>query len=238
VIPLRDINRTTTRPFVTYVLIAVNLAVFAYQMSLGARGAQLFVFEHGFVPEQMSDGTLDAWVSPLTSMFMHGGLMHIASNMWFLHIFGDNVEDELGHVRYALFYVACGLFAVGAQYVIDPDSTIPMVGASGAIAGVLGAYYRFFPHARVVALIPIFILITVRELPAVLFLILWFVIQLLSGVGSLGASSAGGGVAYFAHVGGFVAGVALAFLYGSRRRRGWHVGQAPRRSHAARRWDA
>lgn len=216
-IPLRDINHATTRPFATYAILAVNAAVFLFQLTLDPRAEQSFILEHGFVPRVLARGdALGALFSAVTSMFMHGGLMHFASNMWFLHVFGDNVEDALGPRRYLAFYFACGLVAAGAQYAIRPESAIPMVGASGAIAGVLGAYIRLFPHARVLALIPIFIVFTVRELPAALFLAIWFGFQLLQGVGSLGATVQGGGVAFFAHVGGFVAGVLLVMVLGRR----------------------
>jgi membrane associated rhomboid family serine protease len=217
VIPLRDINHATTRPIATYAILALNALVFVYQLTLDPRAEQGFIVEHGFVPRVLSGGDeLGALTAALTSMFMHGGLMHFASNMWFLHVFGDNVEDSLGTGRYVAFYFVCGLVAAGAQYAIKPDSAIPMVGASGAIAGVLGAYLKLFPHARVLALIPIFIIFTVRELPAVLFLAIWFGFQLLQGVGSLGATMQGGGVAFFAHIGGFVAGVVLAMVLGGR----------------------
>ncbi len=215
-IPLRDINHATTRPYATYALIALNTAVFLYQLTLSGGAEQSFVLDHGFVPVELSRGDqLAALTSAFTSMFMHGGLMHFASNMWFLHIFGDNVEDALGTRRYVGFYLGCGLIAAGAQYAIRPESVVPMIGASGAIAGVLGGYLKLFPHARVLALIPIFIIFTVRELPAVLFLVIWFGFQLLQGVGSLGAVQ-GGGVAFFAHIGGFVAGLVLVMVLGRR----------------------
>jgi membrane associated rhomboid family serine protease len=213
VIPLRDINHATTRPIATYALIALNTAVFIYQLTLSGGAEESFILKHGFVPVEFARGdTLGALASVFTSMFMHGGLMHFASNMWFLHVFGDNVEDALGTRRYVGFYLATGVVAAAAQYAIRPDSVVPMVGASGAIAGVLGGYLKLFPHARVLALIPIFIIMTVRELPAVLFLAIWFGFQLLQGVGSLGVSVQGGGVAFFAHIGGFVAGVVLVML--------------------------
>lgn len=205
-IPLRDINHATTRPVATYAILAVNALVFAYQLTLDPQAEQAFIVQHGFVPRSVGLSTVHAMSSALSAMFMHGGFMHFASNMWFLHVFGDNVEDSLGSRRYLWCYFTCGFVAAAAQYAINPSSPIPMVGASGAIAGVLGAYLTLFPHARVLALIPIFVIFTVRELPAVLFLALWFGLQLLQGVGSLGASVSGG-VAFFAHIGGFIAGV-------------------------------
>ena len=152
------------------------------------------------------------WGTLLTSMFMHGGLMHIGGNMLYLWIFGDQIEDLLGHVKFLIFYLICGFAADFAHILFNWDSVVPTLGASGAIAGVLGAYYRLFPHARVIALIPIFIFITIRELPAVFFLVLWFVLQLVQGVGSLAVETAGGGVAFFAHIGGFVAGLAFVLF--------------------------
>jgi membrane associated rhomboid family serine protease len=176
-------------------------------------------------------------------MFMHGGFMHIIGNMWFLHVFGDNVEDALGTPRFVLFYLATGLAAVVGQYLSGPDSAIPMVGASGAIAGVLGGYLRLFPHARIVTLIPIFVVMVMRELPAFIFLFVWFGLQFLQGVGSLGVHT---GVAFFAHIGGFVAGVVLVTLFGRRKRGGgggrnnggWGRSRDFRDRREARHWNA
>lgn len=227
-IPLRDLNHAQTRPIATYALLAVNLVVFAYQLTLDPSAERRFIFAFGFVPAAITlGGDASAWLSAVTSMFMHGGIMHFVGNMWFLHIFGDNVEDAFGSRRFVVFYIACGLLAAAAQYAIDPSSAVPMVGASGAIAGVLGAYFRLFPRARILTLIPIVVVMFVREVPAVFFLILWFGMQLLSGVGSLGASMQGGGVAFFAHIGGFVAGIVLVAILG--RRRG-HVAHGSRGS--------
>jgi membrane associated rhomboid family serine protease len=139
-------------------------------------------------------------------MFLHGGLLHLAGNMWFLWIFGDNIEDRLGHFRFLLFYFLCGLVATASELAINPESQLPMIGASGAVAGALGAYLRFYPKARVQALVPIFIFIQFIEVPAVLFLGLWFISQLL------GLTSGGGGIAWFAHIFGFLTGLLIAFL--------------------------
>lgn len=216
-IPLRDINHaTTSRPIATYTLIALNAAAFLYQLTLSGFASQHFVLEHGFVPRELLRGELSAVIGAVTSMFLHGGVMHFASNMWFLHVFGDNVEDALGSRRYVAFYLVCGLVAAAAQFAINPSSAVPMIGASGALSGVLGAYFKLFPHARVQAFIPIFIVGIVRVLPAVLFLGLWFGLQLLQGVGSLGLRTQGGGVAFFAHIGGFVAGMLLVRVIGRR----------------------
>jgi membrane associated rhomboid family serine protease len=216
VIPLRDINPVQIRPVVTYVLIGINVAVWLLEVAVLMTGGPyqlgLLVSEWGVVPDKLlgPGRTLD-WLTPLTSMFMHGGWFHVIGNMWFLWVFGDNVEEALGHVRYVVFYLACGLAAVVAQVAIDPASTVPMVGASGAIAGVLAAYVVLYPKARVLTLVPIFIFIQFVELPAFLFIFVWFGMQLLSGYASLGEMSQGG-TAFFAHIGGFITGLALVFL--------------------------
>ncbi len=215
-IPLRDHNPTADAPLVTYALIAVNIVVFLYQFSLlsaGPQAAEAFVMSFGAVPAHIGAAiggdypVLPAFAPVVTSMFLHGGFMHLIGNMWFLWIFGDNVEDELGHVGYLVFYLACGVMASLAHFMSDPASAIPAIGASGAISGVMGAYLIRFPHARVTTLIPLFIIFTTVELPAALILVYWFAIQFFSGAASFGAE--GGGVAWWAHVGGFVAGAAI-----------------------------
>jgi membrane associated rhomboid family serine protease len=211
VLPLRDINPTRHVPYVTYVLIAANLAVNVYQLlALSPVENELFVRRHGVVPLFLMSGYGPSLSTLLSSMFMHGGLVHMASNMWFLHIFGDNVEDALGHFRYALFYVFSGIAAALAHALIEPASQLPLVGASGAISGVLGGYLLMFPRARVVTFFPLFFLF---ELPAFLFILVWFGIQLFSGFGTLGTGQSTG-VAFFAHVGGFAAGFAWLLLFG------------------------
>ncbi|MGE0791208.1 MAG: rhomboid family intramembrane serine protease [Sandaracinaceae bacterium] len=212
-IPLRDINPTLRRPYATYALIAINVAAWLYEVALGG-AAEPFIQRWGVVPYYLVQApSLGSWLTPLTSMFLHGGWMHLIGNMWFLYVFGDNIEDALGRTRYVLFYLLTGLTAVAAQVVIDPHSTVPMVGASGAIAGVLGAYLMLHPRARVVTLVPIFIFIQFVELPAWVFLFVWIGLQLLQGFTSLGDLTGGGGVAFFAHIGGFAAGVALIRLF-------------------------
>ena len=219
-IPLRDNNPRRTVPVVTYVLIALNVLAFFWELSLG-RNLEPELFTIGFIPARF--WIAGNWAFDLTtiaaSMFLHGSLLHVGSNMLYLWIFGDNVEDRLGHVRYTLFYFLCGLGATLAHAAFSPASRIPAIGASGAIAGVLGAYIVLYPHARVTTIIPIFFFITVREIPAVIILGLWFVLQLFSGVGSLGVRDAQdmGGVAYFAHIGGFVIGIVLIALLGGLR---------------------
>ena len=204
-IPLRDTIPTETFPAMTRLLIAANVAMFLYQVSLGMAGER-FIYAHGLVPRRFGAG--GAIAPLLTSMFLHGGWMHLIGNMLYLHIFGDNVEDRLGHFRFLLLYFLAGMAAGMAQIVTNPGSPLPMVGASGAIAGVTGAYFVFFPRARVVTLVPIFVFLQVVEIPAVFFLFFWFAFQLMLGISSLG-SEAAGGVAFWAHVGGFVAGIVL-----------------------------
>jgi membrane associated rhomboid family serine protease len=203
-LPIGDRNPTRTTPFVTYALIVTNIAVFVWQVLVISGGGEAWLTPgYGLVPSRIKNDPTGEAFTVLTSMFMHGGLLHIAGNMLFLHIFGDNVEDEVGHVRYVAFYLLAGIGAAAAQFFVDPSSRVPMVGASGAIAGVLGAYMVLHPSAPIMVLLPIGLFI---ELPAWLVTGLWFAIQLYSGVGSLGASS---GVAFFAHIGGFIVGLLL-----------------------------
>jgi len=199
VIPLRDVIPSRTTPVVTVSLIVANVVVFLYELTLGRR-VEEFTLVFGLVPADFS------WIAVFTSMFVHGGLFHVAGNMLYLWIFGDNVEDRMGHARFLAFYLFCGTAAALAQTFTSPDSTVPMVGASGAIAGVMGAYFVLYPKSRIVTLIPLFFFFQIVEIPAIFFLGIWFVMQFLSGVGSI-AASATGGVAFWAHVGGFVAGL-------------------------------
>src|SRR5262249_25446992 len=208
-IPLRDTIPSATFPVVNLAIIAANVLVFLYQVSLGPR-FEAFVYTYGLVPRHFALTTL------MTSMFLHGGWFHLLGNMLYLYIFGDNVEDRLGHVRYLLFYLLCGAAAGAAQAWTSPPSGLPMVGASGAIAGVSGAYLLFFPTSRVVTLVPIFLFVQVVEVPAVFFLAIWFVWQFVSGVATLGDRSGVGGVAFWAHIGGFVAGGCLGSALGRR----------------------
>ena len=206
--PLRDTQPSYSKPVVTLFLIVVNLLVFIFEISLDPYTRNDFIAVHGLVPDHFSLLTL------LTSMFLHGGWLHVLGNMWFLWIFGDNIEDILGHGKYLLFYLLCGAAAGMAQYLASPSSRVPMVGASGAIAGVMGAYLIRFPHARIKTLFFVFVFITTVDVPAWLMLIFWFVSQLFNGVGTIGYShvSEGGGVAFMAHVGGFLAGILLVSL--------------------------
>ena len=214
-IPLKDKNPTHRVPVVNIALIIANAAIFLYEVSLGPRIEQ-FLLTFGVVPsdivESFTSGRFRIGaVSPFfTSMFLHGGWLHLAGNMLYLWVFGDNVEDKLGHGRYLVFYVVCGLAASLLHVFIAPSSSMPTVGASGAISGILGAYLLMFPRARVVTVIPIFFFLQVAELPALVVLGFWFVMQFFNGLISLGYETGGmGGVAWWAHVGGFVAGLIL-----------------------------
>src|SRR5712671_1311043 len=200
-LPLRDDIPSATRPTVTYLIIAANVLAFLWELS----GADVLPWT--LVPARLTADPAANAVTVLTAMFLHGGWLHLLGNMLYLWIFGDNVEDRLGHGRFLFFYVGCGLVAALTQVALSPDSAVPTVGASGAIAGVLGAYLISFPRSRVVTIIPIFIFPWIVEIPAVAYLIIWFAMQLLFGVASLGHAEALGGVAWWAHVGGFVAGL-------------------------------
>ena len=214
-IPLRDTRPSDSTPVVTVFIIAVNVLVFLYMFTLDPYSQNDFIRTYAVIPARLHLSAL------VTSMFLHGGWMHIIGNMWFLWIYGDNVEDVLGHGKYLAFYLICGIVAALAQYAISPDVRVPMLGASGAIAGVMGAYLIKFPHSRILTLIPIFFFWTTVEIPAVLILMYWFLLQFLSGVGSIGYTQASqGGVAFFAHIGGFIAGMILIGVMGTKERYG------------------
>ncbi len=204
---------------VNSLLIAANVLMFFWEMSLGY-DIEPVLAHVAFVPARFwyAPAMVPSLFSALVSMFLHGGWLHLGGNMLYLWIFGDNIEDRLGHFRYLVFYLACGFAATLAHAIVNPGSRLPSIGASGAIAGVLGAYILLFPRVRVTTLIPIFIFIIVREVPAIFVLGIWFVFQLFVGVSSLGVSpEQAGGVAYFAHIGGFVAGMILVVLMGGLR---------------------
>src|SRR5215831_13877692 len=180
--PLKDTEPSYSKPVVTFILIVINLLVFLFEMSLDPYTRNTFISAYGMIPDEFT------WRTLLTSMFLHGGWMHVLGNMWFLWIFGDNVEDILGHGKFLLFYLACGAVAGLAQVLFDPSSRVPTVGASGAIAGVMGAYIVKFPRSRILTLIPIIIFFTTVEVPAWLMLFYWFFIQLFQGLGTIGYS--------------------------------------------------
>jgi len=211
--PIRDTQPSYTSPVVTMGLIAVNALVFLFEISLDPWSRNAFVGAYGLVPDHF------AWANVITSMFLHGGWMHLIGNMWFLWIFGDNIEDILGHGKYLLFYLGCGAAAALTQTFFTTDPRVPMVGASGAIAGVMGAYVVKFPHSRIQTLVIVIFFVTTFEIPAWVMLIYWFVTQFFNGVGTIAYSHASdSGVAFFAHVGGFIAGAALILLLSPKQR--------------------
>jgi membrane associated rhomboid family serine protease len=206
-IPLRDVIPSRTTPWVTLAIIGLNVAVFIVELSLSPEDLTRFFFAYGLIPAHFS------WALAVSSMFLHDGWLHIGGNMLSLWIFGDNVEDRLGHFRFLIFYLLVGLAAVLAQTASDPTSTLPLIGASGAIAGVMGAYFVTFPTSRVLVLVFLLFFVDVIEIPALLYLGFWFVLQLVEGVGRVGMSGATGGVAFWAHAGGFLSGIAGVWLF-------------------------
>ncbi len=215
-IPLRSTERTYSVAAATATLIVVNILIFLYEISIPPTGQEPFIMRWGIVPYQITGHLYTLF----TSMFLHGGWLHLLGNMMFLWVFGRNVEDLIGSGSYLAFYWACGVAAGVLQVVTSPYSRVPTIGASGAIAGVMGAYLVKFPRARIVTLVPIIVFITTMEIPAWVMLIWWFVIQLFSGFGSLAtANYTGGGTAWFAHIGGFVAGMLLIRKFAAKRPR-------------------
>jgi len=219
--PLKDDNPTTSFPFVTIGIIMANALVFYHQITLDFAESQRFIAQWGAIPYQIIYGKIlhEAPLIPLpltlfSSMFLHGGFLHLIGNMLYLWIFGNNVEDTLGHFRFFIFYLVCGLFAAVVQIFSAPDLTVPMIGASGAIAGILGAYLLLFPGARVLTLVFIIIFVKLIRIPAIIILGFWFVIQLL------GVGTAASNVAFFAHIGGFISGLILVKLFQPGRSRG------------------
>lgn len=241
-IPIRDDIPSRTTPFVNYAIITLCSLAFLAQISSPDSGAQI-IEGYAMIPLRLSDpnapielprtsvvqtdqgpqqvvvnrpiadAVIPAWMTVITCMFLHGGWMHFLGNMWFLYIFGDNVEDRLGHAGFALGYLGTGIAAGLAHYATDPSNPIPTIGASGAIAGVMGAYAFLYPHAKVMAVLPIFIILQTFVLPAPIFLGIWFLMQTVSGIGSM-AGGAAAGVAWWAHIGGFVAGILMAVFVG------------------------
>jgi len=228
-IPIRDDAPRYTTPYINYFLLALNCVVFLFTWLSGPREAPQIVNIYGMIPAQTTGflhgihgaPAITAFVPILTSMFLHASWMHLIFNMWALYIFGDNIEDYLGHFRYLLFYLICGLAAAALHILMNPNSTVPSVGASGAIAGVMGAYFILYPSARVLTLVPFFFIFFIH-LPAWVVLGFWFLGQFLSGAATAIATSSqtqSGGIAFWAHVGGFVAGVAIIKLFPTRPRR-------------------
>jgi membrane associated rhomboid family serine protease len=218
--PVSDVIPSRTTPFVTVGLIALNALAFLYELQLSRPELQIFAQAFGVVPAHF------AWPTVLTSMFLHAGWMHVLGNMLYLWIFGDNVEDRLGHLGFLVFYLFCGAAAAIGQVMMNPLSVVPMIGASGAIAGVMGAYFVFYPQSRVLTAVFVVVFMDLVEIPAIFFLGIWFLMQLFSGVGSLGSHAADGGVAFWAHVGGFITGLMIGLIARAR--------DASRRSYWAR----
>ena len=199
--PISDVIPSRTRPVVTIILIVLNTLTYLYQLQLDETALQRLVFAYGLIPARFAPADV------VTSLFLHADILHFASNMVFLWIFGDNVEDRLGHVGYLMFYLACGGIGAAAQAAADPMSFAPMIGASGAIAGVMGAYFLLYPHSRVLTVVFLVIFLDIIEIPAVFLLGVWFLLQV--GHGALSSGAPGGGVAFWAHIGGFAAGAIL-----------------------------
>jgi membrane associated rhomboid family serine protease len=241
ILPLKDDVPSRSIPIVTFLLIALNVVAFLYQASLGLepRGqgisaAEAFVFEFGVIPcrltqscpgilQRVADDLPHPWLTVVSSMFLHGGLFHVGGNMLYLWIFGNNVEGTLGHGRFLLFYLVGGVAAAVAQTLVNPASQVPMIGASGAVSGVLGAYMLLFPHATILSLVAFGFFIRLVHVPALIVLGLWIIVQLVNGCFTYAARTLGhgesGGVAWFAHIGGFLAGLVLLFLFRPHRSR-------------------
>jgi rhomboid family protein len=228
-IPIRDDAPRYSTPYVTYTLLALNILVFLFELSLPGPSREQFMYQFGMLPAHVTGSLVGvpgtsfagAFITVITSMFLHASWMHLIFNMLFLHIFGDNIEDYLGHFRFLVFYLLSGFGAALAHILMNPSSTVPSVGASGAIAGVMGAYFVLYPSARVLTLVPFFFIFFVW-LPAWVMLGYWFIGQFLSGAATAiayASQTSGGGIAFWAHVGGFVVGVGLIKLFPTRPRR-------------------
>ncbi len=209
-LPIKDYLQSKSFPFVTTAFIAINTVVFVHQVRLPLPQAEAFVMEYAFIAQRFFDAPVAHWSTVFTSMFLHGGVIHFIGNMLFLFVFGDNVEDAFGHIRYTVFYLIAGVVAAFAQTVFMPDSSgVPLIGASGAISAVLGAYIILYPMARVLTIIPIGFFLLPARLPAYLFVGIWALLQLFSGALAI-AGGVGGSIGYFAHIGGFVFGFVFA----------------------------
>ena len=218
--PLYDTVRSRRFPFINLMLILINVLAFLYEMQMDPSVLKEFIFEWGLIPLRLLNDPSMAWSTIFTSMFLHGGWIHIINNMWVLFIFGDNVEARMGGIRYLIFYLLCGVAAGLLQTYVLSSSQQPMIGASGAVAGVLGAYLILFPHSRIASLVPILFIFTIIEIPAVIFLLFWFVSQLYSGLFAI-RGGGGSGIAWWAHIGGFLFGILMVFFF--RRRTTDHI---------------
>ena len=208
--PLNDSSPRKLFPVVNYAIIAFNIFIFLLQISSG--NFDRFIYQNGFIPLHFNPQNFESYGLIVTSLFMHGGIWHIAFNLWFLHVFGDNVEDRMGHWKYATFYIMAGIIATLAQYIVNPGSMLPIIGASGAISGVAGAYFLLYRNSRIKSIVFTGFAITTANLPTWLFLGYWFAVQLLFGFISYDPS-AQGGTAWFAHIGGFVFGLCVALFF-------------------------
>ena len=215
--PLYDTVRSRKFPLVNLTLILANVLVFLYELQLGPDALKEFIFTWGLIPANVFSDPQTSWMTFFSSMFLHGGWFHIINNVWVLFIFGDNVEAGMGKIRYLIFYLLSGVAAGLLQSYILPSSTVPMIGASGAVAGVLGAYLILFPRSRIASLVPILFIFTIVEIPATLFLIFWFLSQLYSGLGALRGGGESG-IAWWAHIGGFMFGALMVSFFAVRRR--------------------
>ncbi len=215
-IPLRDVIPSRTTPYITVTIIVLNLLAWFFELNLPRDVLPVFLQVYGVVPADLHPPTL------ITSMFLHGSWSHVLGNMWYLWIFGDNVEDRVGHGRFILFYLLCGVAAAMGQVLIDPGSSLPTIGASGAIAGVMGAYFVLYPRSRVLTLVPLIIFWEIIELPAILLLGFWFLLQLVdAGAVAVTSNTTGGGVAFAAHVAGFLVGMGGVFVFRKREVSAW-----------------
>jgi membrane associated rhomboid family serine protease len=210
--PLYDTVRSRRFPLINLMLILLNVLAFLYEMQMDPSVLKEFIFEWGLIPVRLLNDPSVAWNTIFTSMFLHGGWFHIINNMWVLFIFGDNVEARMGGIRYLVFYLLCGVAAGLLQTYVLSSSQQPMIGASGAVAGVLGAYLILFPHSRIASLVPILFIFTIIEIPAVIFLLFWFVSQLYSGLFAI-RGGGGSGIAWWAHIGGFLFGILMVFFF-------------------------
>jgi membrane associated rhomboid family serine protease len=211
-IPLRDVIPSRTTPVVTVSLIALNLLAWVFELTLPADALPGFLRLYGVVPSDLRIPTL------ASSMFLHASWSHVIANMWYLWIFGDNIEDRMGHARFLVFYLLCGVVAALGHVVMSPQSLVPAIGASGAITGVMGAYFALFPRSRVLTLVPLIVFVDIVEIPALALLGLWLVIQIFSaGIGAIATAGDSGGIAFVAHVAGFAAGAAGVFVFRKRR---------------------
>lgn len=210
--PLYDTVRSHKFPLINLTLILANVLAFLYEIQMDPEALKGFIFTWGLIPSHFLGDPSSAWTNIFTSMFLHGGWFHIINNMWVLFIFGDNVEGRMGSIRYLIFYLLGGTAAGLMQTYILPSSDVPMIGASGAVAGVLGAYLILFPRSRIASIVPIFFIFTLIEIPAFIFLMFWFVSQIYSGLFAI-QGGGGSGIAWWAHIGGFIFGVIMVSFF-------------------------